>query len=147
MTVQVRRAAAEEVRPLRNLVLRGVTPGPEAAYDLWPTTVHVGAFDDGECVGTVSLFPQPWELDPPEPGAWQLRGMAVARERRGHGIGEQLLGAAVAIVRAADAPLLWADGRSTALTFYQRAGWEPVGEEFIHTESGVAHKKITLRLR
>jgi GNAT superfamily N-acetyltransferase len=144
MSLVIRRAAADEVRPLRSLVLRGVTPGKPAAYDLEPTTVHVGAFDGGQCVGTVTVFPKPYDG---EPAAWQLRGMAVAREVRGSGIGSRLLDAAIAIVRAADAPLLWADGRSSALGFYTDAGWEVAGEEFLHAESGVMHQKIVLPLR
>jgi GNAT superfamily N-acetyltransferase len=144
MSLLFRRAAADEVRPLRNLVLRGVTPGNAAPYDLESSTVHVGAFEDGQCVGTVSIFPKGYDG---EPAAWQLRGMAVARERRGQRIGERLLDAAIAIVRAADAPLLWADGRSSALGFYTDAGWDVAGEEFMHTESGVLHQKILLPLR
>jgi GNAT superfamily N-acetyltransferase len=147
MTLVIRRAAADEVRPLRNLVLRGVTPGTVPPYDLEPSTVHVGAFDDGQCVGTVTIFPKQYDGEPPVPDAWMLRGMAVSREHRNQRIGQQLLDAAVAIVRAADAPLLWADGRSTALAFYVREGWEVVGEEFLHTESGVMHQRIVLPLR
>jgi GNAT superfamily N-acetyltransferase len=147
MSIVIRRAGAEEVRPLRNLVLRGVTPGTVPPYDLQPSTVHVGAFENGQCVGTASLFPMAYAGDPAVPDAWQLRGMAVARERRGQGIGERLLDAAIAIVRAADVPLLWADGRSSALGFYVDAGWQVVGEEFLHTESGVLHQKILLPLR
>lgn len=147
MSTVIRRAAAEEVRPLRSLVLRGVTPGTVPPYDLDPATVHVGAFEDGRCIGTVTVFPKRYDGEPPVPDAWMLRGMAVARERRNQGIGERLLDAVVAIVRAADAPLLWADGRSTALRFYVREGWEVVGEEFLHTESGVMHHKIVLPLR
>ena len=144
MSLVIRRAAADEVRPLRNLMLRGVTPGTPAPYDLEPATVHVGAFDDGQCVGTVTIFPKAYDG---EPAAWQLRGMAVAREFRGTGIGARLLDTVIAIVRAADAPLLWADGRSSALGFYTDAGWDVVGEEFMHTESGVLHQKILLPLR
>jgi L-Ala-D/L-Glu epimerase len=147
MSLVIRRAAADEVRPLRNLVLRGVTPGTSAAYDLEASTVHVGAFEAGECVGTVSIFPRPFESDEVVADAWMLRGMAVASECRSQGIGEQLLDAAIAIVRAADASLLWADGRSTALGFYVREGWSVVGEEFLHSESGVMHQKILLPLR
>jgi GNAT superfamily N-acetyltransferase len=147
MTLVIRRAAGEEVRPLRNLVLRGVTPGAVAPYDLELSTVHVGAFEAGQCVGTVTIFPQPYEGDPVVEDAWKLRGMAVASECRSQGIGEQLLDAAIAIVRAADASLLWADGRSTALGFYVREGWTVVGEEFLHRESGVMHQTILLPLR
>jgi predicted N-acetyltransferase YhbS len=147
MSLVIRRAAADEVRPLRNLVLRGVTPGTSAAYDLEPLTVHVGAFEGGQCVGTVSIFPRPFEGEEVVADAWMLRGMAVATECRSRGIGERLLDAAIAIVRAADASLIWADGRSTALGFYVREGWTVVGEEFLHRESGVMHQKIVLPLR
>jgi ribosomal protein S18 acetylase RimI-like enzyme len=71
----------------------------------------------------------------------------VASECRSQGIGERLLDAAIAIVRAADASLIWANGRSTALGFYVREGWTVVGEEFLHPESGVMHQKIMLALR
>ena len=49
-------------------------------------------------------------------------------------------------MRAAGAPLLWANARMTALGFYERLGFEVVGEEYLHGPLGLPHKIILLPL-
>jgi GNAT superfamily N-acetyltransferase len=149
MSLVVREATADEVRPLRLGVLRPHAPVVPAAYDLEPDTVHIGAFDGTTVVGCATVFPEPFVHDDPptdDPKAWRLRGMAVAPDRQGQGIGRLVLEAATAAAAQRGAPLLWANGRVTAMSFYQRLGWEAVGEVFSYGPANLAHLVIVRRL-
>jgi GNAT superfamily N-acetyltransferase len=143
VSIEIRRATADEVRPLRRDVLRpGGTLDPPP-YDLAPATIHIGAFDDGAVVGCVTIFPAP--LDD-EPLAWQLRGMAVDPAYQGQGIGRLVLDAATDAAESADVPLIWANGRVSALPFYRRLGWVAIGEVFPYGPANIDHMVIRRRL-
>jgi GNAT superfamily N-acetyltransferase len=144
VTLQLRRATAEEIRPLRHEMLRAGYPPEASVYAEDDDAVHVGAWDDGLLVACATVFPQPWAGPAPaaERSAWRLRGMAVAPERQGTGIGVQVLTVAVDAARAAGAPLMWANARSTALGFYLRQGWQVAGEEFVTADTGLPHYPI-----
>ena len=148
MTLQVRRARVDEIFPLRHAVLRPGKPVSYSVYDEDDHAVHIGAWtSDGEMlVGCATVFPDPWPGPPAEPAAWRLRGMAVDPEWQGRGVGAQVLAAAIAAARDAGAPLLWANGRTAALSFYRRHGFRTVGEEFITSDTGLSHHKIVLDL-
>jgi GNAT superfamily N-acetyltransferase len=72
--------------------------------------------------------------------------MAIDPSRQGSGVGRQVLEVAVELARAAGAPRMWADGRTSALGFYERLGWQVVGEEYIVAASGLPHRRIVLDL-
>jgi GNAT superfamily N-acetyltransferase len=149
VTPEVRRAAVEEIRPLRHAVLRAGYPIEASVYaEDVGAAVHVGAWDGGEVVGCATVFPQPWPGPDPaaEPAAWRLRGMAVAGDRQGSGVGTQVLDEAVAAARAAGAPLVWANARTAALGFYLRHGWQVAGSEFVANDTGLPHFPIVLNL-
>jgi GNAT superfamily N-acetyltransferase len=137
VTIVVRRASADEVRELRLAVLRPDAVRVPSAYDLDPATVHIGAFDGDVAVGCATVFPDAYE---DQPAAWRLRGMAVDPAYQGQGIGRMVLEAATDVAVEAEAPLLWANGRMTALSFYQSLGWEPVGEVFDYGPASLPHR-------
>jgi predicted N-acetyltransferase YhbS len=141
--IDVRRADAAEIRLLRRDVLRpGGTLDP-SQYDLMPAAIHIGAFDGETVIGCASVFPEPHESDPL---AWRLRGMAVDPSRQGEGIGRLVLEASVAAATEAGAPLLWATGRVSAMAFYQRLGWQAVGDVFSYGPADLPHLLILLSL-
>ena len=152
MTLEVRRATADEIFPLRHAVLRPGRPVTASVYATDADAVHIGAWDtaaDGATlVGCATVFPDPWPGgdDPaapsPEPRAWRLRGMAVDPSRHRTGVGRDVLAAAVAAAVDAGAPLLWANARTTALPFYESQGWAVAGEEFLTADTGLPHKPI-----
>lgn len=146
MTLTVRRARVDEIFPLRHAVLRPGRPVSYSVYGEDDSAVHIGAWDDGTLVGCATVFPDPWPGPPAEPAAWRLRGMAVDPDWQGRGVGAQVLTASIDAARAAGAPLLWANGRSAALAFYQRHGFRSVGQEFITADTGLTHVKIVLDL-
>lgn len=127
----VRPIAAEETRPLRHAVLRPHQPPAATAYpgDAAPETFHAGAFSDGELVGIASVYHE----SPPgaaEPGAWRLRGMAVLERARGNGHGEALIKTCVAYIRDRGGTYLWCNARTSAVPFYQKQGFQTLGEEY-----------------
>jgi GNAT superfamily N-acetyltransferase len=130
--------AAAETLDLRGRVLRDGRGHDGFPEDAFPGTFHVGAVDGDLIVGVATFVPR-------EEGVWQLRGMAVEPDRHGEGIGQAVLDYAVAKLRAAGAKLAWANGRDTALGFYQRAGWTVVGEGYV-MGAGVPHHRVELYL-
>jgi GNAT superfamily N-acetyltransferase len=143
MTIRVGPATSAETRELRHAVLRpgqplGVLDSPDEASSL-----NVAAWDGDRIVGCVRIFPKPFGG---QAGAWQLRSMAVDPSYQGRGVGRAVLDAVVAIARDRGATMLWANARTAALGFYERAGWVAQGEEFIHGDSGLPHYVITLQL-
>jgi GNAT superfamily N-acetyltransferase len=149
MTVEVRRAQADEIFPLRHAVLRPGRPESASGYAEDGTAVHIGAWDDDLLVGCATVFPDPWGGSgdwPAEDKAWRLRGMAVDPSRHRAGIGRLVLAAVVGAATAGGAPLLWANARTAALPFYEANGWTVAGEEFIASDTGLPHKPVVLGL-
>lgn len=138
----IRRVPVEQVRPLRHAVLRAGRPYADSEYPQDATAVHVAAVDgSGAVVGCATVFPEPYGDDP---GAWRLRGMAVADGLRGTGVGTLVLAEAEAAARSAGARLMWCNARMTAVPFYAGRGWRGEGEEFL--AEGLPHLRMTLQL-
>jgi GNAT superfamily N-acetyltransferase len=143
VSIVVRPATAEEIREVRLGVLRPEAPRVPSAYDVEPATVHVGAFDGDLAVACVTVYPQGYD---DEPAAWRMRGMAVDPAYQGRGLGREVLDLATSVADDAGAPLIWANARMSAMAFYQRVGWEPVGPVFDHGPRALPHRVIIRRL-
>lgn len=145
MQVRMTQVSADDVYPVRRLVLRpGFPVGAERfPEDDRPDTVHVAALDDsGSAVGVATFFPSPFEGRP----AYQLRGMAVLAELQGAGVGARLLDEAVELLRGLGVRLIWAHGRDSALGFYERQGWKVVGEGYVYGPMEMPHHLVVLDL-
>ena len=138
MSLTVVEAPVEAVYDLRRRVLRPGHPESDIAFeeDGWSGCFHLIAKDPGT-VGIATFFPSPSEWAPGT-DSWQLRGMAVDPVVQGQGVGRALIQAAVDRLRAAQADVLWANVRDSAAGFYQRLGWEVVGDGFV-TLTGLPH--------
>jgi len=125
--VTVRRLTPAEMPALwwlRAQVLRPGRPAETAVFDgdSDPETIHLGAFtDDGRCVAVTTLVRNK---------GLQLRGMAVALEMRGRGVGAALLHAAHDAAAEAGFDSLWCNARQSAAGFYERHGWVIESDEF-----------------
>jgi predicted N-acetyltransferase YhbS len=124
----------EQLMPLRMEVMRPGLPREESEFptDSDPSTFHAGALDEtGKVVGIVSFTAAPYPNEPERP-AVQFRSMAVSPRLQSLGIGSQLLLWALDHARSLDAyELVWCNARTRAVPFYQRLGFERVGEEFL----------------
>jgi len=126
MPLRVARADAEAIIPLRHRVLCSGHPREAAEWDIddEASTRHWTTRWGGEVVGVVTVARRtPPGAEEPE---WQLRGMAVAPEAQGLGVGRQLL---EEVHRDVDAPM-WCNAHEHAVGFYKRYGWEPRGARF-----------------
>jgi GNAT superfamily N-acetyltransferase len=132
--VEVRRVQPAETAALRRAVLRGGRPVPLPGDDD-PNAVHAGVYDGEQLLatGNVRREPAPWAPDVP---AWRLRGMATAEGHRGQGLGALVLDALVEHCREQGGGELWCNARTPARTFYLRAGFTEVGEEWVDPEIG-----------
>lgn len=144
----IREVDVDATNDLRRLVLREGRPDADVHYaeDLLADAFHLAAIgDDGGICAVATWAPVPTDRRPGA-RAWRLRGMAVHPDQQGAGLGSALLAAAVARLAAAGAEVLWADGRDTALPFYERHGWSAEGDVFL-AASGIPHHLVVLDLR
>jgi predicted GNAT family N-acyltransferase len=91
---------------------------------------HVVAVADGAVIGTCRIFCL-------EGGECRLGRMAIAAERRGEGVGRDLLGAAEAEAVALGAREVVLHAQTRAEPFYARCGYAAEGGRFF--EEGIEH--------
>jgi GNAT superfamily N-acetyltransferase len=137
MAVIVEAAPAAATLELRGRVLREGRPHEGFPEDDQPGTFHLVARLDDRLVGVASFIRRGDDT-------WQLRGMAVEPDVRGRGVGRAIVTAGIERLQASGARQLWANGRDTALAFYERVGFQVVGEgTVLH---GLPHHRIELDL-
>lgn len=130
----VRWATADEVRPLRTRVLRPSWPADQLLVfpeDNLTTCKHVAAFDGAAVVGVATFLAKPLSRLH-DLNAVQLRGMAVASEKQGQGVGKCILDFGKIELKSAfpEARWLWCNARESAVGFYEGLGFEIVSERF-----------------
>lgn len=142
VSLRVVEVGPEATHELRRRVLRGGRADADVRFprDDEPGTFHLALTDDsGTVVAVASFYPEPtpWR---PRARAVQVRGMAVDASRQRSGAGRTLLEAAYERARAQGFAVLWANGRDSALGFYERLGWQVVGEGFVF--NGIPHHVV-----
>ena len=127
--VVVREAALDEIIQLRHDLLRPGMPlvASRQPQDILPDTWHLAAVADGVVVACVSVSRGDFDGQP----EWRLRGMATAPDWQGRGCGAQLIREVCRRVVERGGDVLWCNARTSALGFYRKCGFEPVGPEFI----------------
>lgn len=127
----IRRISVVDTYGLRHQILRPYQTIDQCRYpgDSDDLTTHFGVFDEDELVGILSIY-NVQHPDIKTPNSWQLRAMATAESGRGKGYGFKLLHAAESYAATYHAQCIWANARSTALGFYEKADYRVLGEEF-----------------
>ncbi len=127
------RAALRAIRETVFIVEQQV-PIEEEWDDLDPQCRHVLArADDGTPIGTGRLTPQR-----------TIGRMAVLDAWRGHGVGAALLQALIDRARALGWTEVSLNAQVQAIGFYQRHGFQAVGETFM--EAGIEHRAMSRSL-
>lgn len=108
--------AVDQVLPLRALVLRQGGPLDTARFVEDDVALHVAVLDP-EVVACATVFAAPREE---EPDSWRIRGVAVHPDRRGEGLGEAVVRAAMAEAKATS---WWCTARVSAVGFWERMGF------------------------
>lgn len=145
--VEVVELTSAETHDLRRRVLRENRHDASVRWagDDDVGTVHLGIRIDGVVVA-VSTWLTSDVTAGGTPRTIQLRGMATEPDRAGAGLGGRLLRAGIARAERLGAELVWANARRGALAFYRRAGFTPVGDEFVVSDIvpgvGLPHRRI-----
>ena len=139
-------ATVDEIIDLREKVIIAGTARDEPWFegDRDATTRHYGGFTENQCVACMSLL----RADHEGAYAYQLRGMAVASDMQGLGIGETMLACVERMIADEfdDLSVLWCNARQNAEGFYTKCGWRTVGDRF-EIEGVGEHVKMVRALR
>jgi len=125
---------------LRKAVLRPWLT-PEESRATWadtPEHFQVGAVKEGRVVSTAGFLieAQPDYGDVFGPLQWRLRGMASEPALQGRGVGGRVLDFGIAelarrlAAQGEPSAALWCNGRTGAQRFYERHGFQAIGELF-----------------
>jgi GNAT superfamily N-acetyltransferase len=145
---RVERVTANALHELRRRVLRDDDPAiyrPDPRDDE-ETSMHYGGFLGPRLVVSASFFPSAPPMNT-SLTTFQLRYMATDFDVQGRGYGARVLAFAEDDLRALGVEQLWANGRDTALGFYESVGWLRVeGSEHLSAETSLPHTVIFKRL-
>jgi len=144
--MKVLRINASDTYQIRNQVLRAGRPVEDChfSHDEDEQTFHLGAFIDKQLVSVASFYFEKNDVLSEE-YQYRLRGMATLEGHRGKGLSSSLLKTAFPIIKQNFCQLLWCNARTGAQGFYQKVGFEKIGEEFDIKEIGthvLMYKKI-----
>ena len=132
--MEIQTIDAGQTHALRHRVLRPMMALADMDYpsDHTDGCVHFGAIDQGQVVGIVTLTVEPSPLD--VGGAalphLRLRGMAVAPEVAGTGVGRTLVERTQTYAREIKAGAIWCNARESALDFYRKCDFDIRGDRF-----------------
>ncbi len=121
----------QETFSVRHPVLRAGKPIESCHFDGddLASTKHFGIFIDNTLVGITSLFMQHHSFFNHET-QMQMRGMAVLNSHQKQGFGEKLLAACENYLRNEKISLLWFNARAKAVPFYEKLGYQIMGNSF-----------------
>jgi GNAT superfamily N-acetyltransferase len=139
--VVVREIPVADTRPLRHAILRPTEPLEQLVAHEHERTFAVGAFEQEQLLAVGQIAPDARspsglvDLDARPPsghlaGEWRVRGMATAEHARSRGLGAAVLDALVLHAIAEGATRVWCNARTPARSFYERAHFRVVSEEF-----------------
>ena len=137
MSLVIKNILAEDTIQLRHLVLREGQPRVSSYMpgDDLESTIHIGAFLDGICVGVLSLFDANTNKHPSN-SQYQLRGMAVHPSYQNRKVGSDLLTYAEEVLKEKNVELLWCNARLKASDFYKKLNFEILSDEFFIPKIG-----------
>lgn len=98
-------------------------------------TRHFAAFLGNQNVACLTMMDSIWRCEP----AFQLRGMAVAHDVQGQGLGSQLLNFAL---KQVEQRAIWCNARVRATPFYERFGFTIVSDMFDVADVGPHYKML-----
>lgn len=95
---------------------------------------HVVVYENGQPTATGRLYRTE------EPGAWRIGRVAVRKSHRGMGLGAVIMEQMLKRAGQLKAEKLELDAQCRAMGFYQKFGFEAVGDE--HMDGTIPHKKM-----
>lgn len=139
---KLKKVSAEIVRPLRHKVLRPSLPFKSSIMDLddHDYTFHFCVKEELRIISVASVYHESF-VEMPKKDAYRLRGMATEPSEQGKGYGKMVLNDVIAYLsKETESEILWCNARTTAFGFYEKMGFNIVGNEFDIPNLG-PHKK------
>jgi RimJ/RimL family protein N-acetyltransferase len=129
--VSCKEITAAETYKVRHPILRKGSPISSCAFDNdeLHSTFHLGIFFNNSLIGVATFLEQQHTLFSEERQV-QLRGMAVLEDFQKKGYGELLLEKGEHCIQNKKGDRLWFNARKIAVSFYQRLGFEIIGNAF-----------------
>lgn len=128
---EVEHTALEKIIDVRHQVLRE-GQSRETCYltkDSELLTTHFALKKDNTIIGCSSVYKET-HPDFSLKQSWRIRGMAVLPEYRNQQLGNRLLDACINHAIHNKADVIWCNARINAVSFYKRAGFKIIGDEF-----------------
>ncbi len=143
----IRKISAQQTFIVRHPVLRKGKPIDSCHFDgdELPTTQHFGLYENETVEGVISLFEKNNPLFD-ERHQVQIRGMAVLENNQGKGFGRLLVSHCEELLKSQNMALIWFNARENAVGFYQKMGYEIIGNAFDIPDVGI-HYVMWKRLR
>lgn len=129
--IKIEEITFQETFPVRHPVLRAGKPIENCHFDgdELDSTKHFGIFIDNILVGVTSLFMQHHSFFDHQT-QMQMRGMAILDSYQKQGLGEKLLVTCEDYLKKEKNALLWFNARAKAVPFYEKLGYQIIGNSF-----------------
>ncbi|TDJ03884.1 MAG: GNAT family N-acetyltransferase [Deltaproteobacteria bacterium] len=135
--MKVLRINARDTHRIRSEILR---PGKSVDNCIFEgddddQTFHLGAFIENKLVSVASFY---FDRHPDLDALYQyrLRGMATLPSFQRQGLSKALLKIGFPIVKQNQCSVVWCNAREEAMGFYQKVGFEKMGDKFEIPEVG-----------
>jgi GNAT superfamily N-acetyltransferase len=129
--IQIKEIPSKETYIVRQPVLRKGKPIESCIFDGddLETTHHFGIFDTENLTGIISLFHKSNPIFA-EQNQSQIRGMAVLETHQKKRFGEALVKHCETYCNENKVDLIWFNARTTAVGFYKKMEYQPLGGPF-----------------
>ena len=131
MDYQIKKISALETYPVRHPVLREGKPLESCLFegDTLNTTFHLGIFHHDKLVGVCSFLKSKHTLLKNE-YQYQLRGMAILKEKQSLGLGKLILSYGENLLKQQNTQIIWCNAREKAVEFYKKNRYQIIGLPF-----------------
>jgi len=145
--IEIREISAQETLIIRHPVLREGKPIENCHFDGddLDSTQHFGLYENNQIEGVISLFKNNNPLFE-DKFQIQIRGMAVLKNNQGKGFGRLLVDHSEKELKLQNVTLIWFNARENAVGFYQKMGYEILGNSFNIPDVGI-HYVMWKKLR
>ncbi len=127
----IKEITPEATFSVRHLVLRAGKPIESCRFDgdELITTKHFGLYIEANLIGVITVLENSSSLFKDQK-QFQIRGMAVLESHQKKGFGEDLMYHTETYINTQKGTLIWFNARIIAVGFYEKLGYEKIGEAF-----------------
>ncbi len=137
MSIEIKSVAIDQILDIRHQVLWPAKSPDFVKVPEDDNGMHFGLYDSNKLVSVISLFPDGRRM--------RFRKFATLPAYQNKGLGSQLLQFVIDTAVEMEYLSIWCDARVSALSFYEKFGFEKCSESFLKED--IAYYKIERILR